>query len=85
MLIGSLIDDSCVPDLCSIGGRFAGFRTEVALPVMLLLPAEFADPGGLSFSGGGVGGNIFLFIAGGALCSLPPLLVKPGCTRFEAA
>jgi hypothetical protein len=84
IFIGSLIEERPVPVRCNAGGRFAGFRTEAALPVIPLLP-EFGAPGGLSFSGGGVGGNLFLFMVGGALCSLPPRLVSPGWTRFEAA
>jgi hypothetical protein len=84
ILIGSLIEERFVPVRCKAGGRLAGFRTDAALPVIPVLPVV-AAPGGLSFSGGGVGGNMFLFMAGGALCSLPPRLVRPGCTRFEAA
>jgi len=84
ILIGSLIEDRFVPVRCNAGGRFAGLRTDAALPVVPLL-AELGAAGGLSFSGGGVGGNMFLLMAGGALCSLAPRLVRPGCTRFEAA
>ena len=40
---------------------------------------------GFSVSGGGVGGNMLRFIAGGADCSRPPRLDKFLCTRFVAA
>ena len=41
---------------------------------------------GLSPSGGGVGGNTFLLIVGGALCSLPLLwLIRFLFTKFVAA
>lgn len=50
-------------------------------PVVLFVKLDLD----FSFSGGGVGGKTFLPIVGGALCSRPPLLLRPLCTRFVAA
>lgn len=68
---------------CFVGYMGRGLRRDAdrigrfALPVLLVL--------GLSVSGGGVGGNTFLFITGGALWSRGTLLDRFRWTKLVAA
>lgn len=68
---------------CFVGYSGRGFRKDAdrmgrfAFPVLLVL--------GFSVSGGGVGGNTFLFMTGGALWSRGILLDRFRWTRLVAA
>ncbi len=69
---------------CLIEADLKGRFEEAPLPE--LLPVALPLSLGFSFSGGGVGGNTFLVITGGALWSLLGILLdRLRWTRFVAA